>query len=104
METPITHISKGTCSDNLIVIQFISFYLTLLVYIVNLINYMSTGTCYNHLINCLYGEFIPSHLGVTYNPLSYISKGNVKWFVDRDKFCKMDSVLKIFQYNLNICV
>lgn len=81
METPITHISKGTCSDNLIVIQFISFYLTLLVYIANLITYMSTGTCYNHLIVYMV-KFISSHIGVTYNPLSYISKGNVKWFVE----------------------
>lgn len=103
METPITHISKGTCTDNLIVIQFISFYLTLLVYIANLITYMSMGTCYNHLIVYMV-KFISSHIGVTYNPLSYISKGNVKWFVDRDKFCKMDSVLKIFHYNINICV
>lgn len=44
-----TYISKGTCSDHLVVIQ-LSHFISPCWYIVTLTIFISTGTCYNHRI------------------------------------------------------
>lgn len=91
MVTHITYISQATCS---IVIQFISFHLTLLVHPTQRALVTNTVSFINSEI-----YFISPWCNI----VKTLSKGNVKWFVETN-FCKLDSVLKIFQNNINICV